>query len=192
MTIANLITLFRMVLVPVFGVLWWHHEYLPALIVFIAAGISDVLDGFLARFLDQRSRLGQLLDPAADKLMMFVSFVVAALQGIVPYWLAALVIGRDVLLAAGSALVTVLLPGRFGPDRWHPTRLGKYATFAQLGTITMALTLEATGYAPLKDYLGTFVVTSAALTVLSGTQYVLRPMVAGAFGSERNPEGVVP
>ena len=77
-TIANAVTLARLVLIPCFGFLWWRGQHGAALAVFAGAALSDWLDGFLARVLDQRTRLGQILDPAADKLLLLVSFLTAA------------------------------------------------------------------------------------------------------------------
>src|SRR5437764_640434 len=81
------------------------------------ACLSDWLDGLLARVLNQKSRLGQFLDPAADKLMILVCFLVAAALHAVPKWLAVLVIGRDVVLASGGALFAFVLRGRYPSAR---------------------------------------------------------------------------
>jgi cardiolipin synthase len=172
MTLANLITLLRIVLIPCFGYLWWRGAHGAALAVFAAASLSDILDGFVARVLDQRTRLGQILDPAADKLMLLVSFLVAAALGVVPRWLAALVIGRDVVLASGGALFAFVLRGRLGFERWTPTRIGKYATFAQVLTIGLGLLARTISSETLLPYVGALAIVSAALTAVSGLQYV--------------------
>src|SRR5262245_46388711 len=119
LTVPNALTLLRMLLTPLFGYWWWRHRFGLAIAAFAAAG-------FTARILNQRSKLGQILDPAADKLLVTVTFVVAAATGAVPYWLAALVIGRDVLLVSCGALFAFVVRGIFGPERWRPTRIGKY------------------------------------------------------------------
>jgi cardiolipin synthase len=178
MTPANVVTLLRIALIPVFGILWWRGAHGWALAAFAAAGASDLLDGFLARVLDQRTRLGQLLDPAADKLLLLVSFLVAAALGAVPRWLAALVIGRDLLLMLGSAVFAFWLKGRFGPERWTPTRLGKYATFTQLLTIGLALVSRAAEADRLGQFVGAFVLVSAVLTAIAGAQYLVEAVRA--------------
>src|SRR5262249_47470006 len=91
-TFATVLTMLRIVLVPVFGVLWASGQLRAALAVFVVAGVTDLADGFVARYFHQKSELGALLDPAADKLMLLVSYLVAAASGTVPPWLAALVV----------------------------------------------------------------------------------------------------
>jgi cardiolipin synthase len=172
MTLANAITLARIVLIPCFGYLWWRGHHTWALGVFAVASFSDWLDGFVARVLDQKTKLGQLLDPAADKLLMLVCFLVAAAIGAVPRWLAVLVIGRDLLLLFGAALFWFVLRGRYDPERWKPTRIGKYSTFVQVMTIGLALTVSMTGYQPLVPFLWAMSVHCAVLTVISLVQYV--------------------
>jgi cardiolipin synthase len=182
MTIPNLVTLLRIVLIPVFGFLWWNGQHLAALVVFAIASLSDWLDGFLARLLHQQTRLGQILDPAADKLLILVCFLVAAALHAVPIWLATLVIGRDVVLASGGALFAFVLRGRYPSAKWKPTRIGKYSTFAQVFTIFFALTMEMTDARWLQPYVAALGVTCAALTAVSGTQYLaygLRALVSG-------------
>jgi cardiolipin synthase len=185
MTLPNLVTLLRIALIPVFGFLWWKGHHVGALIVFACAALSDWLDGFLARLLDQKSRLGQFLDPAADKFMILVCFLVAAALHAVPLWLAILVIGRDVVLASGGALFALVLRGRYPSAKWKPSRIGKYATFAQVFTIFFALAEEMSGAAWLKPYVAALAVGCAALTAVSGTQYL-------AYGLRAAVSGTVP
>jgi cardiolipin synthase len=178
MSIPNLFTALRIVLIPVFGWLWWSGRHAEALWVFAIAGMTDLVDGFLARYLDQRTRLGALLDPAADKLMLLVSFLVAASLGAVPWWLAALVIGRDVILALGAAVLALALRDRYGPSEWRPSRVGKYATFFQLTTIGIALLSRAARWGALEPWVQALVLVTGALTLVSGLQYVARALAA--------------
>jgi cardiolipin synthase len=171
-TVPNGLTFLRIVLTPIFGYLWWQHRYELAIVTFAVASASDFLDGLAARVLDQRSKLGQLLDPTADKLMVLVTFIVAAATGAVPVWLAALVIGRDVVLATGGGLFAFVFRGILGPDRWRPTRIGKYATFYTVGTIGLALLHSMTGIEKLRPFVGALGIMCAACTVVSGIQYV--------------------
>jgi cardiolipin synthase (CMP-forming) len=172
MNVPNTITVVRIALIPLFGYLWQRGSYGAALTVFVLAAVSDLADGFAARVLNQKTRLGQFLDPAADKFMLLVSFLVAAWTRAVPVWLAALVIGRDVVLASGGALFAFVLRGRYGPERWKPSRIGKYSTFSQVLTIGLALLYRVTEVEALRPFVGTLVINCAALTAISGIQYV--------------------
>jgi cardiolipin synthase len=189
LTVPNALTLLRMLLTPLFGYCWWRHRYGLAIAAFAAAGLTDLLDGFAARILDQRSKLGQVLDPAADKLLVMVTFVVAAATGAVPRWLAALVIGRDVLLASGGALFAFVVRGILGPERWRPTRLGKYATFFTVCTIGLALLHSITEREQLRPFVGALGVMSAATTTVSGVQYIVAGIQAFVRGVRLAPGG---
>lgn len=189
MTVANALTTLRIVLTPVFGWLWWRGHHAWALAVFAVASLSDFFDGFFARLLDQRTRLGQILDPAADKLMLLVCFLTAAAVAAVPRWLAVLVIGRDVVLASGGALFTFVLRNRLPPRRWKPTRIGKYSTVVQVLTIFFALAADLSGAAWLRPFSQCFVILCAALTFLSGVQYVAFGVAAVTGGKLREEGG---
>nr|WP_221234172.1 CDP-alcohol phosphatidyltransferase family protein [Terrimesophilobacter mesophilus] len=114
----------RLALVPVFLVLVIMGYDIPALIVLVVSSITDFLDGVLARRLDQVSRLGQLLDPAADRLFIFATLIGLAVRGIVPWWLVTVIVGRDVLL-----LVLGITLANFGYGPLPVHHLGKIATF---------------------------------------------------------------
>jgi cardiolipin synthase len=183
--LANSITLGRIALIPVFGYLWWRGQHGAALVVFVVAAVSDLADGFVARVLDQKTRLGQILDPAADKLMLLTSFLVAAHTRAVPVWLAVLVIGRDLVLATGGALFAFVLRGRYEPEKWKPSRLGKYAAFSQVLTIGLALLQRVTEREELRPFVGTLVILCATLTAIAGIQYL-------AFGLRALSSGKLP
>ncbi|HXU72191.1 MAG TPA: CDP-alcohol phosphatidyltransferase family protein [Polyangia bacterium] len=188
-TVPNAMTLGRIVLTPFFGYFWWRHWYELAIITFAVASASDFLDGLAARVLDQRSKLGQLLDPTADKLMVLVTFVVAAATGAVPRWLAMLVIGRDVILASGGALFAFVYRGIMGPERWRPSRIGKYATFYTVGTIGLALLHSMTGAERLRPFVGALGIMCAACTIVSGIQYVASGIKAFVGNAKLAPGG---
>ncbi len=183
MNIPNLITLLRIALVPVFGALWLTGHHAPALILFTLGALTDILDGLLARALNQKTELGALLDPTADKLTLLVAFLVGATTGGVPWLLAAIVIGRDVVLVMGAALFAFFVHGRLDPPRWRPSRLGKYATFYQLLTIGLALASRAHGFESLRPWVGALAIIAATLTVISGIQYIS----TGIFAFTRPP-----
>lgn len=189
LTVPNALTIGRIILTPFFGYFWWRHWFGLAIATFAVASASDFLDGFLARVLDQRSKLGQFLDPAADKLLVLVTFVTAAATGAVPVWLAALVIGRDVILATGGALFTFVFRGIMGPERWRPTRLGKYATFYTVCTIGLALLHSITEWEKLRPFVGALGIMSAALTTVSGIQYIASGIKAFKSGAKLAPGG---
>jgi cardiolipin synthase (CMP-forming) len=123
-TVPNILSMFRLGLVPVLLVLLLEGMDALALLLLIVAGITDYLDGLLARRLNQVSRLGQLLDPAADRLFIFAASVGLAIRGVVPWWLVVVVVGRDVMLLV---LGVILANYGYGPLPVH--RLGKLATF---------------------------------------------------------------
>lgn len=133
-TLPNLISGARLLLVPVFGVLIFTERDVAALVVLVVAGASDWVDGFVARRFNQTSRLGQLLDPAADRLYIFVSLVGLAWRDIVPWWLVILIAGRDVVLAG---TLPILTKHGYGPLPVHLA--GKAGTFALMYAFPLLL-----------------------------------------------------
>ncbi len=124
-TIPNVLSMLRLALVPPFLVLVVVGDYVSALIVLVVASFSDLLDGYLARRLDQITRLGQLLDPAADRLYIFAAVIGLAANALVPWWIVVVIVARDVFLLV---LGVVLANHGYGPLPVH--QLGKVATFA--------------------------------------------------------------
>lgn len=123
-TVPNILSFFRIALVPVFLVLVLEGDDFLALLVLVISSATDFLDGLLARSLNQVSRLGQLLDPAADRLFIFTALIGLAFRGIIPWWLVVIIVGRDVLLLF---LGITLANFGYGPLPVH--HLGKIATF---------------------------------------------------------------
>lgn len=136
-TVPNALSAFRLLMVPVFLVLIVQEQDLVALIVLAASSFTDFLDGVIARRFGQVTRLGQLLDPAADRLFIFATLIGLAARGIVPWWLVAVIIGRDVVLLATGV---VLANADFGPLPVH--HLGKLATFCLLYALPMLMVGE--------------------------------------------------
>jgi cardiolipin synthase len=125
LTVPNMLSVVRLALVPVFlAVLVAGHDIL-ALAILVVSSVTDYLDGLIARRFRQVTRLGQLLDPAADRLFIFAAVIGLGVRGIVPWWLAALIIGRDVVL-----LVLGITLANFGYGPLPVHHLGKVATFA--------------------------------------------------------------
>ena len=127
-TVPNQLTFLRLAFLPFFIIAIKYDNYVVAMAIFVIAGFSDALDGFLARSLNQKSPIGAYLDPIADKLLLSSSYFVLALKGKIGWWLAILVLGRDVLLLIASAVILIVVGYRpFPPSVW-----GKAATFFEL------------------------------------------------------------
>jgi cardiolipin synthase len=140
LTVPNLISLLRLALVPVFAVLIVAGHDVWALVVLAVSGFSDWLDGVLARRLHQVSRLGEMLDPAADRLFIFVTLVGLAWRDVVPVWVLVVIVARD----AGLAVLVVLLARRgYGP--LPVSFVGKAGTFALLYAFPLLLLAEVPG-----------------------------------------------
>ena len=174
--IANALTAFRVLLVPLFAHLLISGRIRLALGVFAACGISDLLDGLLARLLRQRTVLGYYLDPIADKLLMATSFIVLAYVKIIPEWLTILVISRDLFILVGSVLILLLLDS----DRISATLLSKVNTAVQILTVVYFLSVRAfpaiggvlaEGWEPAVT--GAVVAICAVTTAASGVHYML-------------------
>lgn len=144
-TVPNALSFFRLALVPVFLWLVIVGEDALALGVLIVSSITDFLDGWLARKLHQVSRLGQLLDPAADRLYIFAALVGLAWREVIPWWLVAVIVARDVMLAV---LGVILANHGFGPLPVH--HLGKVATFCLFWALPLLMLGEA--FDPLAPY----------------------------------------
>lgn len=138
LTVPNVLSLLRLVLVPVFAWLIVTRRDGLALVVLAVSGVTDYLDGALARRWGQVSRVGQLLDPFADRLYILSTLLGLAWRGIIPWWLVAVLVGRDVLL---TLLLPVLARHGYGPPPVH--FLGKAATFSLLYAFPLLLLGEA-------------------------------------------------
>jgi cardiolipin synthase len=137
-TVPNLLSLLRLALVPVFLVLILNGFNIEAVIVLIVASVTDYLDGYFARKLNQETRLGQLLDPAADRLYIFATLIGLSVVGYIPIWLPMIVIGRDLLLLF---TYPILASRGYGPLPVH--YLGKAGTFALLYAFPLLLIASA-------------------------------------------------
>jgi cardiolipin synthase len=136
-SIPNLLTLLRILLVPVFVILLIQESFLKALLVFFLAGLTDALDGFIARVLHQKTVLGLYLDPLADKALIVTSFVTLSIMGMIPPWLAVIVISRDFIILLGISLMSLMSI----PYEIKPTVISKVTTAFQLLTVFLVLLL---------------------------------------------------
>lgn len=166
----NLLTLTRLIFVPfaVIAVLGGHYGW--ALLIFVVAGITDGLDGLLARLMEQKTTLGQYLDPIADKLLLSTMFLVLSATHKIPWGVTVLVFSRDALIV----IICTLLYATGAMKVFRPSWLGKANTVAQILTVLLVL---------LNGILSNFWIAkarelglnmTAALTILSGVHYVIR------------------
>lgn len=172
LTFANQLTLLRMLLIPVFAMLLVYGNVGGALAVFVAASVTDLLDGYFARRSGQPTTLGAWLDPVADKLLLLTMFVVLTLplphlMHRIPLWLTVVAFSRDLGIVLTVSIVNLAL----GPRTFYPSMWGKLATatFAVTGVVTLLFNwLEQPS--PLPGY---FAVASGAIAVVSALHYLM-------------------
>ena len=169
MSLANSLTLLRVVLIPVFVMLLVYRRPGAALAVFALAAFTDLLDGYVARRRGSQSRLGAFLDPMADKLLLTASFVTLTYLRVLPAWISIVVISRDVILVVGALLIH-MVGGRIHP---RPTSAGKAATFFQVLTVLAGLLAR---YFQFPAGLTAVSWLAAAFTIASGLQYLVQGM----------------
>ncbi|MBN2206629.1 MAG: CDP-alcohol phosphatidyltransferase family protein [Candidatus Aminicenantes bacterium] len=172
-TVPNVLSLLRIALVPVFAALMLGHEPRAAFYVFLVAGTTDVLDGFVARTWHQRSKIGLVLDPAADKLMMTTAFILLsfpslAAPNVLPLWLVAVSIGRDIVIVTTAFILSRLR----GIKAFPPSTLGKTSTICQVLMIWLVLIANVLGMeAPNLFWV---YLLSVSLAVVSAVDYGVR------------------
>ena len=171
LTLANQLTLLRMLLIPALVILVVYGMNGWALLVFVTAGVTDALDGVLARWWSQRTTLGAFLDPMADKLLLTSTFIVLTVPALelpnhLPVWLTVLVISRDVIIVVTVAIVNVSI----GRRTFTPTLLGKLATMVYI--LTAAVTLYFNWLGRTSGLVDLAVYATLAVTLLSGLHYI--------------------
>ncbi|MDJ0947831.1 MAG: CDP-alcohol phosphatidyltransferase family protein [Alphaproteobacteria bacterium] len=168
MNLPNLISLARLLSVPVTIWLMLEGRHLTAFLVFLLAGVSDAVDGVLARRMNARSVLGAYLDPLADKALLVSVYVVLGYQGLLPSWLVILVVSRDVMIIGGSLLLLILTDS-FEVD---PLIISKINTVMQ---IVLASVVLCTVGLPLQDYgaIDLLLYVVAVTTLASGAAYLV-------------------
>lgn len=168
--IPNLLTLLRMLLTVPLAWLLRDGRFDAALIVALVAGFTDALDGFLAKRFSWQSRLGGLIDPVADKLLLVACFVGLAQAGALPLWLAGLVIGRDVVIVSGAVAYHNLV----GPLNAAPSALSKLTTVLQI-VLVLATLLHLSRFAEWPEWFNLALLSVVTLaTLASGIDYVVR------------------
>jgi len=179
LTIPNLLTFLRMALVPFFAMLMIYGHEGWALIAFTVAGISDGIDGTIARRLGQETELGTIIDPIADKLLMTTAFIILSIPAVfgpnpprhlpVEPYVSVVVIGRDVLIIAVAGAINVMT----GFRGFRPSWLGKASTFVQV--IGVMMILVAAVFPQLGGfYLPTVYITVAFFAFASGVHYIFQ------------------
>lgn len=171
LTPANLITLLRVLLIPALVILVLYGHLGWALIVFGTAGLTDALDGLIARRTGQKSSLGAWLDPMADKLLLVTTFVVLTLPNLglanrLPLWLTVLLISRDVVIVLTVAIINLAI----GPRTFKPSVYGKVATATYIVTAVLAMFFNYRGYHSAVVDAGIY--ASLVITLVSGFHYV--------------------
>ena len=172
-TIANQLTLLRLLLIPAFVILTLYGEFGWALATFVLAGLTDLLDGLAARVAGQKSDLGAWLDPAADKLLLVTTFIVLTLPDIglvnrIPLWLTILIISRDVGIVLTVAIVNLAI----GPRTFKPSPLGKAATAIFIVACVVVMLFNYLGYQSV--WVDAAIWLSLVITLATGVDYVWR------------------
>src|SRR5687767_13296073 len=176
LTAANQLTILRMLLIPAFVILLLYGHQGWALITFMIAGLTDLLDGLIARMTGEKTTLGAWLDPMADKLLLVTMFVVLTLPGIgsvnqLPVWFTVLVISRDVAIVATVAVVNLAI----GRRTFRPSIFGKIATATYIMTGVVTLYFNYLGQKI--SVVAAFVYASLAITLVSAFHYLLQVLL---------------
>ncbi len=169
-TVPNALTLARVAMVPVFLMSYIHEAYFVALSVFILAGITDALDGYLARTMKQRSRLGAVLDPLADKLLVLTAFLCLGLLGWIPWWLVSVVIIREVLIVCGFVFLHLArMDVRGMVTATMDSKLNTLVQILLVLAVMSSMVFDAAVLDPLSDIL---IYAVGGLTLISGLHYL--------------------
>lgn len=191
-TAPNLLTMMRVLMTPLMVLALVEREFEAAFVMFVIAALTDAMDGLLARWLEQRTRLGQYLDPIADKILLSSLFLVLTAMGVLKTEVAAIVFGRDIgmLCVAGVLYLTTNLRD------FHPTLLGKANSLSQVVALGMVLLRQMTAAPSHGNWIGAgaryALDATMLLTVVSGFHYAL--VVSRRIGvvTEQTPQGPIP
>lgn len=165
--IPNLLTVLRIAATPVLVMLLTYEMFPGALLLFVLAGVSDGLDGYIAKRFHYETRLGAILDPVADKVLLVSCFIVLTVMNQLPFWLLVVVVFRDLVIVGGYLLLVILEGG----VRMNPSQVSKLNTVFQICLIAGVLIKLATGI-ELSLAISTLIVAVTATSVLSGAHYV--------------------
>jgi cardiolipin synthase len=168
--IPNIITVIRILLIPLFVIYLQKHLFFLSLIVFTVAAISDGLDGLFARYLNQRTTLGSYLDPIADKMLMASAFITLAILKIFPFWLSVIVISRDIMIMTGVIICTMANI----KVEIKPSLISKWTTCFQLLTVFIALFYQVISPEISLPSFNMLYGITASITVISGLHYIYK------------------
>jgi cardiolipin synthase len=172
MNIPNFISLLRIILVPVIVIFLIQDEYARALIVFAIAGLTDALDGVLARLLNKQTELGAFLDPLADKILLSTSFISLSIFSLIPGWLTVIVISRDLIILIGIMTLSMMSV----PYEIKPIFVSKITTTLQISTVLLALLLKTFNFDVINYYELVKILSwlTAFFTIISGLVYIFK------------------
>lgn len=168
LNIPNILTLIRIIIIPVFITTVIYCRYNISLILFIVAALTDLLDGLIARLTNQKTLIGTFLDPLADKFLLVSSFVILSIYNFIPEWLTVVVISRDIIIVVGWFILYLIT----GTPKIEPSVLGKLTIWVQSFFIAyVLLNINISFLAYLKDIL---VYLTTVITTISGLEYILK------------------
>lgn len=172
LTVANFLTILRLILIPVFVTALFYQRFGWALSIFLFAAITDGLDGLVARSLNQKTQLGAILDPMADKLLLVTAFIVLSLPRFtfsdpIPFWVTITVISRDAFIVLGALVINMVT----GFSQFRPSFLGKINTIVQI--IQIVVFLGANAFNLHSEYLMPLYYLTVSMAVLSGLHYIV-------------------
>lgn len=171
LTLANLLTITRLLIVPVFVLSIYYQQFTWALALFFIAALTDALDGFIARAFNQKTQLGTILDPMADKLLLVTAFVVLSTHGLtktppIPFWVTVTAISRDIFIVIGALAINIST----GFSGFRPSILGKINTFVQI--TTLAVFLAANAFTLDSRFITVTYYATFVIALCSGIHYV--------------------
>ncbi len=166
--LPNFLTITRILILPVFAAALIYNNHLYALILFLLAGVTDILDGFVARLKKQVTDFGTILDPIADKFLLITSFILMSYYGMMPKWITVIVISRDLIVVTGCLMLYFVTNKLI----IEPSKFGKAANALQyllIGLTLFSINIKGESVIPVS-----FLVLIAVLTAISGLQYVYK------------------
>lgn len=170
MNIPNFLSLLRIILVPVIVIFLIQELYARALVTFTIAGLTDIIDGPLARMLNRQTKLGSFLDPIADKILLATSFITLSVFSLIPTWLTVIVIGRDFIILLGLVILSVMSI----IYEIKPAFVSKVTTALQLATIFFTLLFKAVVQDISFNWIIILCWLTAIFTIASGLTYIIR------------------
>ena len=171
LTLANILTIARLLIVPFFVLSIYYQQFTWALTLFFIAALTDALDGFIARAFNQKTQLGTILDPMADKLLLVTAFVVLSTHGLtntppIPFWVTVTAISRDIFIVIGALAINIST----GFSGFKPSLPGKINTFVQI--ITLAVFLAANAFTLDNRLMTVTFYATFVIAIFSGIHYI--------------------